>query len=61
MIKGKKLAVLGAGKMGETLISGMLDVGIIARDRIVATAKHDERLEPLKEKYKIAVTTNNRK
>jgi pyrroline-5-carboxylate reductase len=61
MIKGKKLAVLGAGKMGETLISGMLDVGIITRDRVVATAKHEERLEPLKEKYKIAVTTNNRK
>ena len=60
MTKGKKLAVLGVGKMGETLISGMLDVGIISRDRIVATAKHAERLEVVKEKYKIAVTTNNR-
>ena len=61
MTKGKKLAVLGAGKMGETLISGMLDVGIIAREKIIATAKHGERLNDLKEKYKIAVTTNNRK
>ncbi len=61
MTKGKKLAVLGAGKMGETLISGMLDVGIIAREKIIATAKHSERLDTLKEKYKIAVTTNNRK
>ena len=59
--KGKKLAVLGAGKLGETLISGMLDVGVISRDRIVATAKHAERLDALKDKYKIAVTTNNRK
>ncbi|MCI0421295.1 MAG: pyrroline-5-carboxylate reductase [Acidobacteria bacterium] len=59
--KGKKLAVLGAGKMGETLISGMLDVGVITRDRVVATAKHAERLDTLKDKYKIAVTTNNRK
>ena len=39
MTKRKKLAVLGAGKLGETLISGMLDVGVISRDRIVATAK----------------------
>jgi pyrroline-5-carboxylate reductase len=60
-IKGKKLAVLGAGKLGETLISGMLDVGVIARDRIIATAKHQERLDGLKNKYRIGVTTNNRK
>jgi len=60
-IKGKKLAVLGAGKLGETLISGMLDVRVISRDRIVATAKHAERLDALKSKYRIGVTTNNRK
>jgi pyrroline-5-carboxylate reductase len=60
-IKGKKLAVLGAGKLGETLISGMLDVGVVSRDRIVATAKHQERLDALKNKYRIGVTTNNRK
>src|SRR5437867_8929562 len=61
MTKGKKLAVLGAGKMGETLISGMLDVGIISRERVVATAKHAERLEVVKDKYKIATTINNRR
>ena len=61
MTKRKKLAVLGAGKLGETLISGMLDVGVISRDRIVATAKHTERLNALKAKYRIGVTTNNRK
>ena len=60
-IKGKKLAVLGAGKLGETLISGMLDVGVVSRDRIVATAKHQERLDALKNKYRIGITTNNRK
>ena len=59
--KGKKLAVLGAGKLGETLISGMLDVGVVSRDHIVATAKHQERLDALKNKYRIAVTTSNRK
>src|SRR5215831_3129102 len=61
MTKGKKLAVLGAGKMGETLISGMLDGGIIPKDKIIATAKHTERLELIKEKYRIATTLNNRK
>jgi len=57
--KGKKLAVLGAGKLGETLISGMLDVDVVSRDRIIATAKHQERLDALKSKYRIGATTNN--
>jgi pyrroline-5-carboxylate reductase len=61
MTKTTKLAVLGAGKMGETLIAGMLEVGMITKERLVATAKHAERLGILKEKYRISVTTNNRK
>jgi pyrroline-5-carboxylate reductase len=61
MTKGKKLAVLGAGKMGETLISGMLDGEIVPSKNIVATAKHAERLDLLREKYRIATTLNNRK
>lgn len=59
MTKSKKLAILGAGKMGETLISGMLEAGLFSRDKITATAKHQERLETVKEKYKIGVTTDN--
>jgi pyrroline-5-carboxylate reductase len=61
MTKGKKLAVLGAGKMGETLIAGMLEGGMISNDSVIATAKHAERLELLEKKYKIATTLSNRK
>ncbi len=61
MVKGRRIAVLGAGKMGETLIAGMLDGGIVTRDKVIATAKHQERLELVKEKYRIAVTLNNRR
>ena len=61
MIKNKRLAILGAGKMGETMVSGMLDAGLFSREKIVATDKHAERLDVLKEKYKIGVTTDNRK
>ena len=61
MTKTKKLAVLGAGKMGETLIAGILDAMAFSRERIIATDKHDERLELMKERYKVAVTNDNRK
>jgi len=61
MIKAKKLAVLGAGKMGETLIAGMLEGAILSREKIIVTAKHKERLDVLREKYRIQTNTNNRK
>jgi pyrroline-5-carboxylate reductase len=61
MIKNKKLAVLGAGKMGETLVAGMLDSAIFSREKIIVTAKHAERLDVLREKYRIQTTANNRK
>ncbi len=61
MTKAKKLAVLGAGKMGETLISGMLDAGLFIREKVVATDKQQERLDTMREKYKINVSNDNRK
>jgi pyrroline-5-carboxylate reductase len=60
-VRGGKIAVLGAGKMGETLIAGLLDVGVVSRNGIIATAKHDARLQSLKEKYRISVVRDNRK
>jgi pyrroline-5-carboxylate reductase len=61
MMKVKKLAVLGAGKMGETLVAGMLDGAIFSREQIMVTVKHQDRLDVLRDKYRIQTTTNNRK
>ena len=48
MFENKRVAVLGAGKMGEALITGMLDAGIVSKKQFIATAGHSERLEVLK-------------
>jgi pyrroline-5-carboxylate reductase len=61
MTQSKKLAVLGGGKMGETLVAGLLEAGLFTREKMVATDKHLDRLELLKEKYKIITTSDNRK
>lgn len=37
--KGKTLGVIGAGVMGRTLIQGLIDSGIVDRERIWASAK----------------------
>jgi pyrroline-5-carboxylate reductase len=55
----KKLTVIGAGKMGETLISAILKSGIIKKDHITATAGTKERLDYLAKKYGIGTTADN--
>lgn len=42
-----RLAVLGAGKLGEALIRGMLDAGVVQPADVVVTAAHPERVATL--------------
>ena len=48
-----RLAILGAGVMGETVLSGLLRAGW-SPDRIVATDRRPERQVELSERYGIA-------
>jgi pyrroline-5-carboxylate reductase len=51
------IAVIGAGKIGEVLLSGLLRAGWPA-DRLLATARRAERAAELKERYGIDVVDN---
>jgi len=55
-----KLAVLGAGKMGTTLIRAWIDSGAVARENVVATARHTHRLERVHQELGVATTLDNR-
>jgi pyrroline-5-carboxylate reductase len=59
MLKEKRLAVLGAGKLGETLIKGLLEAGVIDVQNVTVTAAHHPRLKQLKEKFNIKGTLSN--
>ena len=48
------VAVLGTGKMGEALLSGMLRGGLALGD-VVVTARRPERAEELRERYGVRV------
>ncbi|HWB66669.1 MAG TPA: pyrroline-5-carboxylate reductase [Mycobacteriales bacterium] len=53
----EKVAVLGAGKMGEALLSGLLRAGRPAAD-LLFTERHDDRAKALTDKYAVpAVST----
>jgi pyrroline-5-carboxylate reductase len=51
-----KIAILGAGKIGEALIAGLVSSGWTD---LVATARRQERLDELAERYGIETTLSN--
>ncbi len=55
----KKLALIGAGKLGEGLLSGILSAKWVAADRIEATVAHQPRADSLAKRYGIRAHTSN--
>ena len=58
-VNERRIAILGAGKIGEALISGLLSSGWRSTADIVATARRRERVDELSERYGIAATQSN--
>jgi pyrroline-5-carboxylate reductase len=59
-LSDKKLAVLGAGKLGGILLRAYLKQGLFASNQVTATVKHAERAAALAKELGIAATTDNR-
>jgi pyrroline-5-carboxylate reductase len=55
----RRIAVLGAGKIGEALISGLLSSEWRDPSDIVATGRRSERLDELRERYRVRTTLSN--
>jgi pyrroline-5-carboxylate reductase len=55
----RRLAVLGAGTIGESLIAGLLSAGWREPGEIVATARREERIAELAERHGIETTLSN--
>lgn len=53
----QRVAVLGAGKMGEALLAGMLRAGRTPAE-VVATERHPEWAQELRERYGVETPTN---
>lgn len=59
-VKIDRLAILGAGKMGDTLLSGLAESGVVEPGGVVATARHEQRLATLRQRHGIRTTLDNR-
>lgn len=51
------IAILGAGQMGEALLSGLLRAGVVQPGEIVAAVRRAERAQQLRDAYGIDVMT----
>ena len=58
-LSGKRVAVLGAGKMGGILLKALLEKGLLAPKLTSATVQHEERARALGKQLGIAVGTDN--
>lgn len=60
MLKGKKLAVVGVGKLGEALIAGLLKQGDLKAADVVGSVGQQSSIDRVKERLGIDATTDNR-
>jgi len=59
MVDPRKIAILGAGRIGESLISGLLSSGWRAASEVAATSRRAERVTELRERYGVDATLSN--
>lgn len=55
-----KIAILGAGKLGATLISGILRAKIASKSDIIATTKHSQTAGEIARDWGVKASTDNR-
>jgi pyrroline-5-carboxylate reductase len=60
MLKGKKLAVVGVGKLGEAIIAGLLKNSELTKSDIAGTVHHESSLARVNERLGIKISTDNR-
>jgi pyrroline-5-carboxylate reductase len=57
--EGRLVAILGVGTIGESLLRGLLSGGWREPSELVVTARNDERVAELAERYGVRATTSN--
>ncbi len=60
ILSNKRLAVLGAGKIGGILLRAFLEQKLVQPKRVRATVRHAEKARALARQLKIQVSTDNR-
>ncbi|MCA1785309.1 MAG: NAD(P)-binding domain-containing protein, partial [Desulfobacteraceae bacterium] len=59
MLTNKKIGMIGTGNMGNALIDGLIRSGAALPENIICSDASEQQLEPVREKYQVATTTDN--
>jgi pyrroline-5-carboxylate reductase len=59
MAANRKIAILGAGRIGESLLAGLLSSGWRKPADITVTGRREERLKEIADKHKVKATLSN--
>lgn len=60
MLSKEKICVIGAGKIGEAIIRGLISTGIVNKKNITATVRHKETAAKQSRQLGIKVLTDNK-
>jgi len=58
-VDDRRIAILGGGRIGESLLAGLLSSGWRTSADIVVTGRREERVAELRERYQVSATTSN--
>ncbi len=58
-VKGKRVGFLGAGNMGEAMIKGLLQAGLVPAETILAADVRTERLADIARRYGVQTAAGN--
>lgn len=59
MLNHKRIGMIGTGNMGNALIDGLIRSGAAQAENIICSDASERQLAPIREKYKVVVTTDN--
>jgi pyrroline-5-carboxylate reductase len=59
MVDARRIAILGTGRIGEALVSGLISSEWRKPAEIAATVRREERADELRERYGVAATLSN--
>ncbi len=56
----KKIGFIGAGKMAQAMIGGIINSNIVSPNWLIASAKSEKTIDKVKQKFLIETTTDNK-
>ncbi|MBU4047940.1 NAD(P)-binding domain-containing protein, partial [bacterium] len=62
MLKNKKVAIIGVGKIGETLLNGMIENNLVRKENLAGSNAQEEHAhaQEINKKYGIQTYINNK-